>query len=101
MEYIENIKYFFKVIFTPSCWIQYYPYFDGLDKEINKLLKEIKFEPFDYSGHVKLGDLVLWIKNYPYAAFTITLMDSTRVRPSRRTILKSFDIMCKDIFHKD
>jgi hypothetical protein len=54
-------------IFTPRAWLQNYPTSLELDKKINSLLdsgeKLIRISPYN----AKLGDMRLWVENYPYA----------------------------------
>lgn len=87
------MKYFFKVLLTPSCWIQNDPYSSLWDKKLNQLMRENKFIR-DNDYHSKIGGCTVWIENHPYASFTCDLLPEGR--PSRRTILKAMDRLQQD-----
>ena len=91
MNFTTKLKYFFKVLLTPKCWIQLYPYSARWDAVIFKLLHRgnIKF----YSQYkMLLGDTSVWIENHPYGSFLPYNMDyNDRFRPSRMTILYAMD----------
>lgn len=89
------MKYFLKVVFTPSCWLQIHPYSSIWDKQLNKLMETHTFT--NVTGFTaNLGNVRVWIENYPYAAFTPDR--SMTVRPSRRTILKAYEKLVNDVF---
>lgn len=89
------MKYFLKVLFTPSCWLQNYLYSSNWDKLLNELMETHTFTNVtEYTAN--LGNVRVWIENYPYAAFTPDR--SIKVRPSRRTILKAYDKLVNDVF---
>lgn len=85
---MSELKWFLKVLFTPACWVQNYPYSKDWDEKLKRLLEERRFVNVTYytaeiSGHV------VWIANHPYASFS--LYREPLVRPSRRTILKAME----------
>lgn len=87
------MKYLLKVLITPSCWIQNNKYSAIWDDKLNRLMATHKFEHLN-SCESKLGGLIIWIENHPYASFTYTRI---KVRPSRRTILRAFEKLQKDL----
>ena len=97
-------------IINPRWWIMNDSYSPIWDKKINDLLDKYKFEP---DGHknitAKLGDLTIWLGNYPYAYGTLyninnisyTFTISSGPRPSRYTIWRmkrrhKLDIMSQE-----
>lgn len=75
----------FRVLTTPSCWLQNYPYSPEWDKELNRLMASQRFENVDkYTA--TLGRHEVWISNHPYASFTLRNLG---VRPKRSTILRA------------
>lgn len=83
-------------IINPRWWVMNNSYSPNWDKKVNDLLDKYKFEP---DGHTnitaKLGDLTIWLGNYPYAYGTLyntnislryTFTISNGPRPSRHTI---------------
>jgi hypothetical protein len=89
------MKYFFKVIFTPGCWVQNKSYSAILDAKLNKLMQEGDFYNID-KYHAEIGGIKLWISNHPYASFSMGME-----RPSRRTILKAHDKLLNDFISKE
>lgn len=98
----SELFYFFKVLVTPSCWLQHSLYSREYDKKLRRLIATDKFEIV--SEYVAIiGGISVWIANHPYASFeTYCRRDSQRgvgipkVRPSRRTIFKAFDKLVSD-----
>ena len=92
-------RYFWKVLLTPGCWLQNYPYSKEWDKILTDLMKYYSFK-LDFDCHTAvLGDRTIWISNHPYASFTSYY--GLRVRPSRRTIFKAREALLRDIFKTD
>jgi len=97
--------YWLKVLFTPSCWLQNNSYSAGWNMELKMLMNENKFEDLG-SGVVRLGGVVIWANNHPYASFNTWtsllhkhetgLEYDDDVRPSRVTILKAWDQLKDD-----
>lgn len=78
----------FRVLFTPSCWLQNYVYCREWDQRINALMAKHKFKRrTEYCA--TLGAVKFWVGNHPYASFTP--YDEPKVRPSRATILRAMD----------
>lgn len=86
-----------RVLLTPSCWFQNYSYNKKFDRRLIELMKSNKFEYID-DYHVRLGDVILWIRNHPYASMVPMINgNNLRIRPSRITILEAYDKMVEDI----
>jgi hypothetical protein len=71
------------------------------DEELNQLLDENKIElkPNILGGvyKIKLGDIYVWVANYPYAYATSSGNTTipNGVRPSRKTIIRLKEMMDK------
>jgi hypothetical protein len=65
-----------KMIFKPSYWHKIYGYDEIWDDELQTLMAMHRFEPLlKYNGDVnthycRLGNVVIWIENHPYASYT-------------------------------
>ena len=81
----------FRVLFTPSCWIQNHQYSEDWDRRLRKLMMQHSFKPLD-NYRAELGGIKMWIANHPYASFHID-EDNFRinVRARRITILEAGD----------
>lgn len=92
------MKYWLKVLFTPSCWIQNYDYSQLWDAQLRALLvsgeKFVVVSANDYTANI--GNYVVWIKNHPYASFKPYGAGGS-CRPSRATILRAMDHLVKDV----
>lgn len=76
-------------IFRPKYWFMSYPYNKEWDEKIKSLLKNNKFIKIN-SYKAKLGDIVIWTANHPYASFTNgPSLINREYRPSRLTILRA------------
>lgn len=96
----EKLTQFLTIMVNPSFWIRVFPYSKVWDRELNRLMETNDFEIYnpleddigneDYkSTHdVKIGNHVVWICNYPYAAFSIKYGKKI-LMPSRFTVLKA------------
>jgi hypothetical protein len=105
----NKLKDIFFAITHPKMWIMLYAYDATLDKELNELVEAgEKFKPADGQPFdngvvydVTIGDLHLWVGNYPYGFFTQTDKSGFRgprpSRPSRRTIFNLRKKVIKDI----
>lgn len=94
---MTNLKDFFYFLFRPSFWIMLNPYDQAWDQKLNELLDKYPFSLL--SPHTaQLGDVVVWISNYPYSTFRPYGDLSLMVRPKRRTILKARKQLMRDIF---
>jgi hypothetical protein len=81
------MKYWIKVLLTPSCWIRNYPY----SKEYDDIcLKQLENPVFTNVGehYAQLNGKLVWINNYPYAAFHLERGRLAYKLPSRRTVFK-------------
>lgn len=85
---------FFRVLFTPSCWVQNESYNASWDAALNQLMKEHKFTNASIY-EANLGTNRIWITNHPYASFVCPI---TKSRPKRITILSAMDKLVKDIY---
>lgn len=97
--------YLFKVLFTPSCWLQNHSYSADWDFDLRMLMQEHKFEMID--GYiVRLGGVIIWYQNHPYASFrpwnSIAhahddgKQHETEIRPRRVTMLEAMDKLNRD-----
>lgn len=70
------------------------------DHKLRELMKKHKFVPIkSLSGAVynaKLGDVVVWVENYPYASFN-PYEPNIRVRPSRTTLVLAREKYLRDV----
>ncbi len=91
------MKYWFKVLFTPSCWLQLQSYSPVWDAQLRHLLDSgEKFSNLSPTGcSAKIGKHEVWIENHPYASFTP--YQGLKYRPSRATILRAMDHLVKDV----
>lgn len=90
------MKYTIKVLITPSCWIRNYQTSKNWDKKFLKLLEENKWgSPDQYTAC--LGDIVIWIANYPYASFNPCSTAGLRVLPSRKTAMYARERLEQDL----
>jgi hypothetical protein len=87
-----KIKDFFRVLFTPSCWIQFDTYSKDWDILLNELMQKHDFVPMN-EHTACINGIKVWISNHPYGSFEVL-----GVRPSRITILKAHDKLIKDLF---
>jgi hypothetical protein len=77
-------------------WIMNHRLNSTWDKQLNFLMKKHQFRFIGTSrARAKLGDYVIWVENYPYAAFTC---ESPQIagRPRRATILKAWKKLNRD-----
>jgi hypothetical protein len=65
------------------------------DKKLNELMEQYSFRCGNTSARANLGDYVIWIENYPYAAFTC-MEPPISGRPKRATILKAYKKLTMD-----
>lgn len=93
MSWTTKLKYFIKVILTPTCWLQNESYSEAWDELLLKLMEEHKF--IHINQYVaKIGNVTVWIENHPYASFTF--FNIVKCRPSRRTILMAHKKLMQD-----
>jgi hypothetical protein len=119
--FIQNLQFIFK----PRYWIMLGKYDSVWDAKLNELVKDHSFksEAGKYSDsicYVSLGDVHMWVGNYPYSFLvqltiksTYTISDTERVvfyeyqdsetqsRPSRLTIHKLTKKLLADLKMKD
>lgn len=80
---LTNIYHFFFFLIRPNYWFMNYPYSQEWDEEIKELSEKSITEIERYS--CRMGEVLIWIENHPYASFTPY---SCNFRPSRMTIYK-------------
>lgn len=78
---------FFYRLFRPSFWLLNNPYSAQWDRILNASLEKHGVVLID-NYHARVGDLTIWIRNYPYHFACLTLPSGKQVRPSVRTISK-------------
>ena len=90
------MKYWLKVIFTPTCWFAVGRFSLEWDRKLNQLMQEHTFEQIDeYTA--KLGEYCVWLKNHPYASFaTYTFGDKGPI-PRRRTMFAAMEKYDRDV----
>lgn len=95
MKILREISGWFRVLFTPSCWIQNERFSSVWDEHLNCLAQSESFSQIDgYTA--RLGNEILWIANHPYASFTSRRLSGLRMRPKRITILRLMDRLERD-----
>ncbi|NGM63544.1 hypothetical protein G5B30_16665 [Sphingobacterium sp. SGG-5] len=70
------------------------PYSPAHDSLLNKLMDEHEFTDFTRFT-AKLGNVEIWISNYPHAVGLYDMCQNSR--PSRLTILRMWKKLAKDI----
>lgn len=90
------MKYFFKVLLTPSCWFRLRPYSKEWDAHLNKLLFSEKFTDIN-SRTAKIGGIEVWIANHPYASMSPN--QGPEVLPKRATVFAAYDKLSHDRFN--
>lgn len=89
---------FIWVLFHPNFWIMNYSYDDNWDKKLKFLLNNYSFKNIEKcTAH--LGKEILWIGNYPYAAFIKYGVRGGFLsgRASRKAIYKARQKLMEDI----
>lgn len=82
---IRNLKENIRILLKPSYWIMNNTYSKNWDNKLNYLLDNYDFEYIDpYIS--KLGNIIIWTTNHPYASFKPRNSD---IRASRKTIYKA------------
>jgi len=90
---MKTLKGILRVIFTPTCWLQLYPYSVAWDAKLNQLLKDHPLVMVDqYTA--KLGTQEIWVENYPFASFYPYNPD-IKCRAKRITTLRAGDMIPK------
>lgn len=90
------LKYTIKVLLTPSCWIRDHPTSKVWDMRLLNLMEENKWRVNDrYTAC--LGNIEIWIANYPYTSFNPCNTAGLRVLPSRKTSLYAMDRLEQDL----
>lgn len=72
-----SLKTFFRILFTPGCWLRNDPVDYVLSRKIDHLLdteeiilhehRQTKGASKGHPHYITLGDMTLWSANYPYA----------------------------------
>lgn len=75
-----------------------YKYDEDWDKKINTLMDSHSFEPpkFNTDCVVCLGGHEIWVNHYPWSYASDWSKHESRVRPSRKTILRVHDKLAED-----
>lgn len=94
MKNSKKIKSWFRVLFTPSCWMQNESYSKEWEEELKELMDKHKFSSIG-THTAKLGEQEIWVANHPYSSFT-PYPKHVGVRPSRATILEAHDKLIRD-----
>lgn len=91
---MKRFKDIIWAILHPGFWIMNYPYSAEWDRILNEAMANNKFIPID-KCHAKLGESILWVENYPYAAFG---SPGVEFHPARRTISKAMKKLIIDSY---
>lgn len=89
------MKYFFRVITSPSCWFRLYSYSEIWDETLNNMLDKPFFSKLDRYT-VDLNGVTIWISNRWYACCASHNPEFMSL-PSRRTVFRFFDVMEKEV----
>lgn len=84
MKIKENLE----ILIRPSYWMMNNQYNKLVDKEINRLLDNHKFEVIT-DCTASLGNKKIWIENIPYACMNFYDSRFKHLRPSRKTTLRA------------
>ena len=91
MSIITLLSAMFRVLFTPSCWMQHREYNVAWETKLRQLMSAHKFEPIN-GFRALIGGVEVWIENHPYGSMSPILENTPiDVRPSRITILEAMD----------
>lgn len=91
---LKDWQYKLKVLFYPPCWYQQNIYSSVWHSTLIKLMSENSFNRIDkYTA--KLGEVELWVSNYPYACFS-DYRTRIALRPKRWLVLKLLDKYIED-----
>lgn len=90
---MNNLKYIFRVLTTPSCWAMISPYNEEWDGLLKGGLEKGAVKVVDkYEAHV--GECRVWIGNYPYAfGEPYKNRGTASFRPARETIFMLYDTL--------
>lgn len=104
-----TLKQWWRVLTTPSCWMQLNTYSAVWDRKLMEAMRHHKFRPAFYlddepayaeyakkrdAYNVWLGNYRIWISNHPYGSFRLGVYSA---RPRRITILEAYDKMQEDL----
>ena len=106
-----SLRDWWRVLTTPSCWLRVGEYDEAWDREVNDALQRYSFERAPlipnspWSGYVsplsnwevKLGPLVLWACNHPFASFAPSDIHYRKSLPRRITVLRAWDKLIDEI----
>lgn len=87
-----KLKTLIRILTTPSCWQRNYKTDLIWDMKLNQLLDQHEFtEIGEYTA--RLGPIVVWIENYPYASFSpySPAAGTVSVLPTRETAFRAHD----------
>lgn len=91
----DLVSLLIRVLTTPSCWLQNNSYSRQWDRRLNELMAKHKF--VRVSKHTaRLGDLLIWVANHPYASFSPYGEHEQDIRPRRVTIFRAHDKLMSD-----
>jgi hypothetical protein len=91
---LYKIKVWYRIIRTPSCWSRLYGTSEVLSARINLYLDSGESPENITSYECTLGNLTLWIENWPYAyGYLSTLNEPGGVKllPDRETVFRLRD----------
>ena len=95
VKIMESVYYFVYFFISVDFWVMNYRLNIAWDKKLNELMEQYSFRCGNTSARANLGDYVIWIENYPYAAFTC-MEPPISGRPKRATILKAYKKLTMD-----
>lgn len=85
---MNKIKAFFRILFTPSCWIRLKSTNKFLSARINEAIdNECPILAID-NYNVIIDGMIIWIENYPYSCGWV---QGQRGMPDRTTVFRLFD----------
>lgn len=97
---MNTLTGFFRVLLTPTCWLQNNDFCPEWDSVLNDAMARFKFKKIS-PYRATLGPYQVWISNHPYASFSpLTPCDpwirDWNARPRRITILRAHDKLRAD-----
>lgn len=89
---MKKLKLWWRILTTPSCWERQKKTSKELSDYINRELdKKTPIQVID-EYEMRLGDVTLWIKNYPYS-FGYFIRFSRFGMPDRATVFRLYDAL--------
>ena len=93
-----KLKTILRILTTPSCWYRNHKVDLVWDMKLNQLLDKYDFT--DITEHtVTLGSTRVWIKNHPYASFTLYHPSAgvVKILPKRETVFRAYDKLVRQM----